>query len=82
MDNKIEILRSICFTVEDIDTIKNLDDLGDFSDKDIEFMIDKIKVSVSSGFYVRQFVSDLAHKLKVSGVTFSINRTKVGDYTL
>ncbi len=47
-----------------------------------DFTIDKIKVSVSSGFYVRQFVSDLAHKLKISGVTFSINRIKVGDYTL
>ncbi len=46
------------------------------------FVIDKIIVEVSSGFYVRQFVSDLAEKLKVSGVTFSIKRTKVGDYNL
>lgn len=44
MMNKVEILRSICFTVQDIDTIKNLTDLGDFSDKDIEFMIEFKKV--------------------------------------
>jgi hypothetical protein len=41
MDNKIETLRSICFTKDDIDTIQNL---GDFSDKDIEFMVEFKKI--------------------------------------
>ncbi len=50
--------------------------------KEEKFVIDKIKVSVSSGFYVRQFISDLSKKLKTSAVTFGIKRTKVGDYTL
>jgi tRNA pseudouridine(55) synthase len=50
--------------------------------KQTNFIIDKIIISVSSGFYVRQFVSDLAKKLNTSGVTFSIKRTIVGDYEL
>ncbi len=45
-----------------------------------EFVIDKIKVVVSSGFYVRQFVSDLAQSFDTKAVTFHIKRTKIGDY--
>jgi tRNA pseudouridine55 synthase len=44
------------------------------------FTLDKIKVSVSGGFYVRQFVSDLAQKLGTTATTFHIKRTKVGEY--
>lgn len=44
------------------------------------FVIDKIKVVVSSGFYVRQFVSDLAEAMNTKAVTFHIKRTKVGEY--
>ncbi len=59
MDNKIEILRSICFTVEDIDTIKNLDDLGDFSDKDIEFMIEFKKIYELGLEQLKKFIDKL-----------------------
>ena len=45
-----------------------------------EFAIDKISIKVSSGFYVRQFVSDLASEFSTSAITFHIKRTKVGDY--
>ncbi len=44
-----------------------------------EFFIDKITIDVSSGFYVRQFVSDLAQILELSATTFHIKRTKIGD---
>ena len=46
------------------------------------FGIDKFKVSVSSGFYVRQFVSDLADNLGTRALTFHIKRTKIGQYEL
>ena len=44
------------------------------------FTIDRILVKVSSGFYVRQFVSDLAESLGTKALTFHIKRTKVGDF--
>jgi tRNA pseudouridine(55) synthase len=67
---------------------------GDFRQKEIlekwqenlseknanEFIIDKIEIVVSSGFYVRQFVADLSDKLSVFGTTFSIKRTKIDSY--
>jgi len=72
MDNKIEILRSICFTAQDIDTIKNLDDLGDFSDKDIEFMIEFKKIYELGLEQLKKFID----KLDTDGKdldTYSIN---------
>ncbi len=67
---------------------------GDFRQKEIlekwqtvlvekdkeEFVIDTISVKVSSGFYVRQFVSDIAKTLRVVATTFHIKRTKIGDF--
>jgi tRNA pseudouridine(55) synthase len=67
--------------------------LGDFRQKEIldnwqklleektfdKFTIDKIEVEVSSGFYVRQFVSDIAEALNLNGVTYSINRISIGS---
>ncbi len=44
------------------------------------FIIHRISMTVSSGFYVRQFVSDLAESLGTSAVTFHIKRTRVGEY--
>jgi tRNA pseudouridine(55) synthase len=44
------------------------------------FIIDTIELTVSSGFYVRQFVSDLAETLGTSATTFHICRTQVGDF--
>lgn len=37
-------------------------------------------LSCSSGTYVRQLVADIGNKLSTPLVTYSINRTKVGDY--
>lgn len=49
---------------------------------DGKFTIDKIEIEVSSGFYVRQFVSDLAKSFGTPGTTFSIVRTEVGEYKI
>ena len=38
MRNRVEILRAIEFTKDDLDNISNLDDLVSFSDKEKEFM--------------------------------------------
>lgn len=46
------------------------------------FTIHKARIVTSSGFYVRQLVSDIGTHFKTSAVTVSILRTKVGDYTL
>lgn len=47
-----------------------------------EYALDKFKVIVSSGFYVRQFVSDMSKNFQTSGTTFSIKRVKIGDYAI
>lgn len=44
------------------------------------YFLDTVEVSVSSGFYIRQFVSDLASNFNTSALAFHILRTKVGDY--
>ncbi len=51
-------------------------------DKIQNLVIDKIEVSVSSGFYIRQFVPDLADSLGNCALVNHIIRTKVGDYQL
>jgi tRNA pseudouridine(55) synthase len=69
---------------------------GDFRQKEIiskwqqtlknievhEFVVDRVVLEVSSGFYVRQFVSDMADKLGIRALTFHIKRTKVGEFEL
>ena len=47
-----------------------------------QYTIHKAKISVSSGFYVRQFVFDLGRHFQTSAVTFSIMRTSVGMYNI
>lgn len=68
--------------------------VGDFRQKEIlnkwvellvnnmdkELIIDQISVTVSSGFYVRQFVSDFASTFDVTATTFHIKRTEIGDF--
>jgi tRNA U55 pseudouridine synthase TruB len=49
--------------------------------QETKFIIDKIKMKVSSGFYIRQFVSDLSKELNFPAVTFHIKRTSVGDFS-
>lgn len=67
---------------------------GDFRQKEIlnkwestlvsdrEFFIDSFTTEVSSGFYVRQFVSDLAERLQTKGLTFHIKRISIGEFRL
>ena len=52
-----------------------------FSSKE-KLVLDKIKIKVSSGFYVRQFVNDLAKELETEAVAFHIKRTNIGGYKL
>lgn len=47
-----------------------------------EFVIDQVELSVSSGFYVRQFVSDFSEKFDSLATTFHIKREKVGDFSV
>jgi tRNA pseudouridine55 synthase len=46
------------------------------------YVVDKIKLKVSSGFYVRQFVFDLAKNFGQTALTASIIRTKIGDFSI
>ena len=68
--------------------------IGDFRQKEIlnswvnilvsnpekEFIVDSISMTVSSGFYVRQFVSDFAGTFDATATTFYIKRTQIGDF--
>lgn len=47
-----------------------------------KFIVDNIELNVGSGFYVRQFVSDLAENFNTKAVTYHILRTKVGDFII
>lgn len=54
-----------------------------FSKSDREmYIVHKARVVSSSGFYVRQFVSDIGKAFNTGAVTFSILRTKVGVYNI
>lgn len=46
-----------------------------------KFQITKWKVSVSSGFYIRQLVHDLGRFLKTPTVTFQITRIEIKGFT-
>ena len=45
-----------------------------------EYVFDTIRIKVSSGFYVRQFVADMAEGFGIVATTFHIKRTQIGDY--
>ena len=49
---------------------------------DREYAIDIVRLDVSGGFYVRQFVIDLAKKFDTKALTYHILRTVVGEYTV
>jgi tRNA pseudouridine(55) synthase len=67
---------------------------GDFRQKEIlktwketlkdeeTYIVDKIRINVSSGFYVRQFVMDLADLLKTKATTFHIKRLRIGSFAI
>ncbi len=46
----------------------------------LQFCIDTLSLSVSSGFYVRQFIKDLGKRVGIPTTTFHIKRTRVGDF--
>jgi len=46
------------------------------------FSIAKIRLSASSGFYVRQFAEDLGESLSTPALALSIVREKVGEYEI
>ena len=50
--------------------------------EETEYAIDKIKMTVSGGFYIRQYVADMAKQMNVQATTFHILRTKVGEYKI
>jgi tRNA U55 pseudouridine synthase TruB len=53
-----------------------------FKDSDQkEYLILSCVVECSSGTYVRQLVADLSEKIGIPLVTYSIKRTRVGEYT-
>ena len=57
MNNKIETLRAICFTSEDIRNIKNLGD--SFTEKDIEFMVEFKKIYELGTIQLQKFIDKL-----------------------
>ncbi len=72
MENKIELLRSICFTTDDMDTIQNISEIGDFSSKDIEFMVEFKKIYELGLDQLKIFIDKIdkeGHELD----TYSIN---------
>ncbi|MFA5889136.1 MAG: hypothetical protein WCW47_02990 [Candidatus Paceibacterota bacterium] len=70
--------------------------IGDFRQKEIlnkwveilvnnlekDFVIDQISMSASSGFYVRQLVSDFAGVFDAIATTFHIKRTRIGEFDI
>lgn len=75
--NKVSLIKGD-FRQEKIKEKWEVEFLNDTKD----YFLDTIEVSVSSGFYIRQFVSDLALNFKTSALAFHILRTKVGDYEI
>lgn len=57
MRNKIEILRSICFTKEDLANYKNID--NEFSDLEIEFMVEFKKIYELGLNQLEKFINKL-----------------------
>lgn len=57
MNNKIEILRSICFTKDDLETITNLGD--SFTAKEIEFMVEFKKIYELGTEQLKKFIDKL-----------------------
>lgn len=50
------------------------------SDISSTFQMAKIRLNVTSGFYVRQFAEDLGEKLGLPAIAFSIVREQVGEW--
>lgn len=77
---KRQVLEKVSLVKGDFRQENILTEWINFFEKSSEvFFVDKLEFTVSSGFYVRQFVSDMARSLGVKATAFSIKRTKVGD---
>lgn len=50
--------------------------------KNRDFTLAKIELSCSSGTYVRAIIHDIGKQLKLGATTYSILRTKIGDFSL
>lgn len=50
------------------------------SEEKSEFVVSKIRVVSSSGFYVRQFIQDVAQELSLPALAYSIVRTRNGPF--
>lgn len=50
------------------------------SEEKSEFVVSKLRIVSSSGFYVRQFIQDVAKKLGMPALAFSIVRTRNGPF--
>lgn len=81
LKNIIEKVSRVQGDFRQIETINKWKELFE-GQGDKAFTIDEIEIDVSSGFYVRQFVSDMAKEFAQAGTTFSITRKKVGDFVL
>lgn len=52
------------------------------NNKKTNFLIVKLRISCSSGTYIRSLAHRLGQKIGIGAIALSINRTKVGDYDL
>jgi tRNA pseudouridine(55) synthase len=79
-----EIENKISLVSGDFRQVEILEQWKDVLDNKLDqvFTVDRLKVNASSGFYVRQFVSDLAKNLENQAATLSIYRAKIGEYEL
>lgn len=75
MVNKVELLRAMLFTVEDFKTIKNLQDFPQFTQDDLDFMIEFKMIYEMGEPQLRKFIQ----KLEVDG--FKIDAYSINYYT-
>lgn len=73
MRNKIDILRALCFTKEDLNTITNLGDM--FTDLEIDFMVEFKKVFELGEEYLKKFIDKIdkeGEELKIWDVEYYV----------
>jgi tRNA U55 pseudouridine synthase TruB len=81
---QIEILRRIDLVHGDFrqeEIIKVWNEVFKKSDQQ-EYTVFSCVAECSSGTYIRQLVHDISEKIGTPLVTYSIKRTKVGEYTI
>jgi hypothetical protein len=81
MKNKVELLRSLCFDKETLETIKNLPKI--FSDKDIEFIIEFKKIYELGIDQLDKFLAKLENEgsqLDTYSIQYYVNQLKSGPF--